>query len=489
VTTTLSPPGQLPDPIGGRSAPALTVLLTSVAYFMVTLDALVVVTALPSIHRDLGGGVSTLQWTVSAYGIAFGAGILTAAALGDRLGRRRVYVAGLTLFTAASAACALSPSAAVLIGVRAVQGLGAAAVLPLGLTLLTSAFPADRRGAVVGIWGGIAGLAVAAGPLIGGSITQGLSWHWIFWVNVPVGALAIIGARLRLHESFGPPAPLDVPALVLGSAGVGLLTWGLVQAGQTGWGSADNVVGLTLGVLLMLGFVEHENRTVQPMIPLNLFRTLSFSAAVTTQFLMASAIFSAAFLTSQYFQFARGYSPLGTGLRFLPWTVTPLVVAPIAGALFDNVGGRVLTVPGLAMQAVGFAWIVDLAGHSAAYHSYVLPFILAGIGISMSLPSVTASGLNSVAPELLGKAAGTLNTMQQFGAVFGVAIVTSVFNSRGSLASPADVTSGYRPALATAAGLSAIGALTALGLSKRSGRAALHDQRPSRRLPVVLPPP
>jgi EmrB/QacA subfamily drug resistance transporter len=445
----------------------LTVLLTSVAYFMVTLDALVVVTALPSMHRDLGGGIGTLQWTVSAYSIAFGAGILTGAALGDRLGRRRVYVVGLALFTAASAACALAPTAETLVAFRAVQGLGAATVLPLGLTLLTSAFPAERRGAVVGIWGGIAGLAVAAGPLVGGSITEGLNWHWIFWVNVPIGVLAVMGARLRLSESFGPRAPLDVPALALVSGGVALLIWGLVQGSQSGWGSAQNVIGLALGALLMLGFVGREARTPQPMIPLGLFRTTAFSAAVTTQFLMASAIFSAAFLTSQYFQFARGYSPLGTGLRFLPWTAAPLVVAPIAGSLFDKVGARALTVPGLVMQAVGFAWIVDLAGHSAAYGSYVLPFIIAGTGISMALPCVTASGLNSVEPAMLGKAAGTLNTMQQFGAVFGVAVVTAVFNSKGSLASPAAVTTGYRPALAAAAGLSLLGALTAAGLSRR----------------------
>jgi EmrB/QacA subfamily drug resistance transporter len=476
ATTDASWTGRPGDPVTASPARALTVLLTSVAYFMVTLDALVVVTALPSIHRDLGGGIGTLQWTVSAYSIAFGAGILTATALGDRLGRRRVYVAGLALFTAASAACALAPSPEVLVAFRAVQGLGAATVLPLGLTILTSAFTAERRGLVVGIWGGIAGLAVAAGPLVGGSITQGLNWHWIFWVNVPIGVMAVIGARLRLPESYGPSAPLDVPALVLVSAGVGLLIWGLVQGSQDGWGGGQNVIGLSLGGLLILGFVLREASTPEPMIPLGLFREVNFSAAVATQFLMASAIFSAAFLTSQYFQFARGFSPLGSGLRFLPWTATPLLVAPIAGTLFDKVGGRALAVPGLLMQAIGFSWIVYLAGHSAGYGSFVLPFVVAGTGISMALPCVTASGLNAVGPALLGKAAGTLNTMQQFGAVFGVAIVTAVFSSNGSLATPAAVTNGYRPALATAAGLSALGAVTAVGLSRRS-RVIAHAPR------------
>ena len=446
--------------------PGTTVLLTAVAYFMVTLDTLVVVTALPSIHRSFGGGIATLQWTVSAYTIAFGAGILTAAALGDRLGRRRVYVVGLALFTAASAACALAPDANLLIAFRAIQGIGAAIVMPLSLTILTSAFPIEKRGAVVGIWGGIAGVAVAAGPLIGGGITQGLNWHWIFWVNVPIGVAATVGAVLRLPESYGPRARLDVPALVLVSGGVAVLIWGLVQGGQNGWGTSQNLVGLFVGAAMLAGFVWWESRALEPMIPLSLFKRISFSSAVTTQFFMAAAIFSAAFLTSQYFQFARGNSPLGTGLRFLPWTGTPLVIAPIAGALSDRLGARALIVPGLLMQALGFGWMVHLAATSAPYSSFVVPFIIAGVGISMALPSVTAGGLNAVPQDLLGKAAGTLNTLQQFGAVFGVAVVTAVFNAHGSLATPAAVTSGYRPALAVSAGASALGAVAAVGIRR-----------------------
>jgi EmrB/QacA subfamily drug resistance transporter len=457
-----------------HSSQGMTILLTAVAYFMVTLDALVVVTALPSIHRTLGGGISTLQWTVSAYTIAFGAGILTASAIGDRLGRRKVYVVGLSLFTAASAACALAPTATSLIAFRAVQGLGAAIVMPLSLTILTAAFPPEKRGAVVGIWGGIAGLAVACGPLIGGGITQGLNWHWIFWVNVPIGVLATIGASTRLAESYGPKARLDVPALVLVSSGVGVLIWGLVQGGQDGWGSTQNLAGLIIGALLLGGFVWWETRAPEPMIPLHLFTRVSFSSAVGAQFFMAAAIFSAAFLTSQFFQFALGDSPLGTGLRFLPWTATPLIVAPLAGALSDRVGARALVVPGLLMQAFGFAWMVKIAATSSDYAGFVVPFMIAGVGISMALPSVTAGGLNAVPPALLGKAAGTLNTMQQFGAVFGVAVVTAVFNAHGSLASAASVTSGYRPALAVSAGASVLGAIVALGI--RRARITVPDR-------------
>ena len=449
----------------------LTVLLTSVAYFMVALDTLVVVTALPSIHRELGGNVGTLQWAVNAYVLAFGAGIITAAAIGDRIGRRRMYMVGLAVFTAASAGCALAPDIGALIACRAIEGIGAAIIMPLGLTLLTSAFPAERRGAVIGIWGGVAGLAVASGPLIGGAVTQDLNWHWIFWVNVPIGILAIAGSRLRLAESRGPAARLDLPALVLIAAGVGAVTWGLVQAGQVGWGSAQTLTALSLGAVAIAGFLAWERRAAEPMIPLGLFRSRSFSAAVATQFLLAAGIYSAAFLISQYFQFALGDSPLGTGLRFLPWTATPMIIAPIAGALFDKIGARPLIVPGLLMQAAGFAWLVYLAARSAGYASYVAPFLIAGVGISMALPSVSAAGLNAVAPQALGKAAGVMNTMQQFGAVVGIAVATTVFNANGSLAGPAAITSGFRPALGVSAGLSVLGAVAALGI-RRAPRTA-----------------
>jgi EmrB/QacA subfamily drug resistance transporter len=465
--------GRAQQQVPGASASALTVLLTSVAYFMVALDTLVVVTALPSIHRDLGGNVGALQWAVNAYVLAFGATIITAAALGDLIGRRRMYVIGLAVFTAASAACALAPSIGVLVACRAVEGIGAGIIMPLGLTLLTSAFPVERRGAVIGIWGGVAGLAVASGPLIGGAVTQGLNWHWIFWVNVPIGIAAIVGSRLRLAESRGPATRLDLPALVLIAAGVGALTWGLVQAGQVGWRSAQTLTALSLGALLIMAFLAWERRAPEPMIPLGLFRSGSFAAAVATQFLLAAAIYSAAFLTSQYFQVGVGDSPLGTGLRFLPWTATPMVIAPIAGAVYDKIGARPLIVPGLLMQAAGFAWIVYLAGHSSGYAGYIIPFVIAGVGISMAIPCVSAAGLNSVAPQALGKAAGVMNTMQQFGAVFGIAIATTVFNANGSLAGAATVTSGYRPALVVSAGLSVLGAATALGIrAVRAGRAA-----------------
>jgi EmrB/QacA subfamily drug resistance transporter len=471
TTRDAAPPGAIP------ARQALTIALTSVAFFMVVLDALVVVTALPSVHRSLGGSLGTLQWTVNAYSMAFGAGIITAAALGDRLGRRRVYTAGLAVFTLASAACALAPDVGLLITARTVQGLGAAVITPLSLTILTSAFPAERRGAIVGIWGGISGLGVAVGPLIGGAVTQGLSWHWVFWLNVPVGVAAVAGARLRLPESRGPRTRLDIPGLALISVGAAALIWAVVQGSQSGWTRASVLLGLALGATAIAAFLAWEARVAQPMIPLGLFRSGSFSAAVAAGFLTGASIYAAAFLTSEYFQLGLHDSPLETGLRFLPWTATPLVIAPLAGALSDRVGARALLVPGLLLQAAGFTWIVALAGSQGGYARYLAPLIIAGVGVSMAIPTASAAALNVVGPGSLGKASAIYNTLRQFGAVFGVAIGTAIFNSHGSLAGPAAVTSGYRPAMAAAAGCSVLGAVVAVAVR---GRAVAGGHGPRR---------
>jgi EmrB/QacA subfamily drug resistance transporter len=443
-----------------------TLALTSVAFFMVALDSLVVVTALPSIHRDLGADLSTLEWTVNAFTLAFAAGIITAAALGDRVGRLRVFVSGLGLFTLASAACALAPSAEILIAARTVQGIGAAMVMPLSLTILAAAFPPERRGAIVGIWGGIGGLAVASGPLVGGAVTQGLDWHWIFWVNVPIGLLAIVLSLARLAESHGPTTRLDLPAIVLVAGGATALVWGLIRAGDTGWGSPA-IAMLSLGILLIAGFVAWERRASHPMLPVTLFRSRAFSAANTTGFLMAGAIFSAAFLIAQYLQFVLGYSPLNTGLRLLPWTATPLVVAPLAGRLSDRIGTRPVLVAGMLLQGIGLAWVATVATAGVEYGQLVVPLVVAGVGISMALPVTPTAVLGAVAPGDMGKASGVNSTLQRFGAAFAIAIAAAVFAANGHLGTATSFTAGFRPALAVVAGLSVVGAITALAIGPR----------------------
>jgi len=465
---------QLTKPAGWALA------LTSVAFFMTALDTLVVITALPAIHASLGGSVSTLEWTVNAYTLTLAAGIITGAALGDRFGRRRMYVAGLLLFTAASAACALAPSAGLLIGARAIQGLGAALITPLSLTILASAFPAERRGAVVGIMGAIGGLAIAGGPLIGGAVVQGPGWHWIFWLNVPIGLMAAALAMSRLPESRGPAARIDLPGVAMAATGAVALAWGLVRTTDVGWGSPQVIGALILAAVLIAGFIGWERRAAEPMLPLRLLRIRAFAAANATGFLMFASITSAAFMMAQYFQLGLGYTPLNTGLRFLPWTLTPLLIAPAAGALADKIGSRPLMVLGLAMQGAGLAWIALSATSTAGYGRFVLPLIVAGVGISMAIPTVPTTALNAVPPADMGKASGVQNTLQRFGAVFGVAIVAAVFSANGHLGSPATLISGFRPALAAAASLSLAGALTALGArARRSSPSASPQQAPA----------
>ncbi len=444
-----------------------TLGLTSVAFFMVALDALVVITALPAIHRDLGGSLSSLEWAVNAYLLVFAAGIITAAALGDRLGRRLVYVAGLALFTAASAACALAPSASLLITARALQGLGAAIVTPLSLTILTTTFPAERRGSIVGLWGGIAGLAVATGPLVGGAVTQGLNWHWIFWVNVPIGLAAAILSASRLGESHGPATKLDLPGVGLASGGSAGIVWGLMRAGDAGWSSPEVLVALGLGVLLLVGFVAWERRALAPMVPLRLFRIRAFAAANATAILMTATILSAAFLMAQFFQLALGYGPLATGIRLLPWTATPLLVAPAAGTVADRLGPRPLMVAGLLLQGLGLAWIALVATTGVGYAPLVAPLVVAGVGISMALPTTPVAALSVVAPPQVGTASGVVNTLQRFGGAFGVAVVSAVFVAHGNLGTAATVDAGFRPALAVAAGFSILGAASALAVTAR----------------------
>ena len=438
--------------------------LTSVAYFMVVLDSLVVVTALPRMQQDLHADLAALQWTVNAYGIAFAAGIITAAALGDRFGRRRVFILGLLLFTLSSAACALAPDAAALIVARTVQGLGAAVILPLSLTILTAAFPPQRRGLIVGIYGGLAGLAVAAGPLVGGAVTESLGWHWIFWLNVPIGLLAAaLGMRL-LPESHGAAQRLDLPGVALVTGGVVALVWALVRVNQDGWSSPQTVGTLLAGCALLLAFVWWQRRADAPLVPLGLFRSRAFAAGTVTAFLMSGATFAAAFLITQEFQFARGYSPISAGLRLLPFFATPMIISPWAGAISDRIGRRPIMVTGLVLQALGFAWVAARGSLRTSWVELAVALLVAGVGISMALPTVPTAVLNAVPATRLGTASGINFMAQRFGAVFAIAIGGAVFSAHGHLGDPAAVTAGFRPALWSIVVFAAAAAVAALAI-------------------------
>jgi EmrB/QacA subfamily drug resistance transporter len=438
--------------------------LTSIAYFMVVLDSLVVVTALPRMQQDLHADLAALQWTVNSYGIAFAAGIITAAALGDRFGRRRVFTLGLALFTLSSAVCALAPNAAMLIVARTFQGLGAAVVLPLSLTILTTAFPPQRRGLIVGIYGGLAGLAVAAGPLVGGAVTESLDWHWIFWLNVPIGLLTtMLGTRL-LPESHGTAQRLDLSGVALVTGGVVALVWCLVRANDVGWSSLQTVGTLLAGCALLLAFVWWQRRAHAPLVPMGLFRSQAFAAGNVTTFLMSGATFGAAFLITQEFQFARGYSPISAGLRLLPFFATPMVISPLAGAISDRIGRRPIIVTGLTLQALGFAWVAARGSLRTSWVELVVALLVAGVGISMALPTVPTAVLNAVPTTHLGKASGINYMAQRFGTVFAIAIGSAVFSAHGHLGNPAAVTAGFRPALWSSVVFAALAAVAALAI-------------------------
>jgi EmrB/QacA subfamily drug resistance transporter len=455
-----------------KAATRWVVALTGIGSLMAALDTLVVSTALSEIRQDLGASIEQLEWTVNAYNLSFAVLLLTGAALGDRFGRRRLYAAGLALFAAASAVSALAPDVGWLIGARAAQGAGSALIMPLGLALLSAAFPPERRGTAIGIFSAITGLAVASGPLVGGAVVEGINWQWIFWLNVPIGLLAVPLVLTRMKESYGSDTGLDLRGLALVTTGTLALVWGLMRGNQIGWTSVELIASLAAGALLLAGFVAWELRAREPMLPIRFFRSRSFSAGNAAIFFTFASLFGAVFFYAQLLQFAQGYGPLGTGLRLLPWTATFMTVAPLAGALSDRIGERPLMVAGLSLQAAGMAWLALIAEPGLAYSEMLAPFIVAGVGISMAIPAAQNSVVGSIGIDAVGKAAGANSMMRELGGVFGVAVVVAVFAATGSYASAAAFTDGFGPAIGVAAALALAGAVAGLALPGRRRRTA-----------------
>jgi EmrB/QacA subfamily drug resistance transporter len=435
--------------------------------FMVTLDNLVVSTALPVIRTDLNASIQDLQWFVNAYTLPFAAFLLTAAALGDRLGRRRMFVAGLVVFTLASAAAALATAPWELTAARAIQGLGGAAVAPLSLTLLAQAVPDRMRTAAVGIWGGISGLGVAVGPVVGGAVVDGMDWHWIFWLNVPVGIVAVILAATVLRESRGGARRLDPLGLVLSAAGLLLVVWGVVDGPDHGWSSPRIVSMLAGGAVLLLAFFFWQARNRTPMLPLSLFRSRGFSVvnAVTLTFTVGA--FGSVFLLSQFFQVVSGLSPFEAGLRTLPWTAAPMVVAPLAGLFGDRIGQRNLIFAGQVLLAAALGWTALTSTPDLAYGNLVVAFVMAGIGMGLTFAPISTMALGSVSEGERGVASGANNTIREVGVAAGVATLASIFSSFGGYASGQNFVDGMRPAVLVGAAIVAAGAIIALLLPKR----------------------
>jgi EmrB/QacA subfamily drug resistance transporter len=453
-----------------------TFAISSIALFMAALDNLVVTTALPVIRASFQANLAELEWIVNAYTLTFAVLLLTGAALGDRFGRKRLFILGLAIFTGGSAVAALSSNVTVLIVARAIQGLGGAILTPLSLTILSAAVPRERRAVALGAWGGIAGLAIAIGPLVGGAISEGLAWQAIFWINVPIGLIAIPMAYARLSETRGPSTRLDLPGLGLVSAGLFAVVWGLVRANEQGWTSPEILGSFGLGIVLLAGFVAWEARTAEPMLPLRLFRSRSFSAANVVSMLMTFGMFGSIFLLAQFFQVVQHYSPLGAGLRTLPWTIMPVFVAPIAGLLSARTGTRPLLVVGMSLQAIALGWMSLVITPTVDYLAIVPSFILAGVGMGLFFAPIANVVLSAVRPEEEGKASGANNAIRELGGVFGVAVLASVFASNGSYATGQTFVDGLVPAMQVGAVVVALGAIAALALGGRRRVAESDDE-------------
>ena len=441
-----------------------TLAITSVAVFMVTLDNLVVTTAIPVIRQDLHASLSGLQWTVNAYTLTFAVLLLTGAALGDRFGRRRLLAVGVAIFTAASAAAALAPSIIALDCARALQGVGGAIVMPLTLTVLSAAVPASRRGLALGIWGGISGLAVAFGPLVGGAVVSGISWHWIFWLNVPIGLVLLPLILLRLDESRGPVAKFDLLGLGLASGGLVGIVWGLVRANEVGWTSPKIVGAFIVGSALLAAFVVWELHAEHPMLPMRFFGNRTFALANVSSLFMFFGMFGSIFFIAQFFQTVQGLSPLQSGLRILPWTAMPMLVAPVAGALSDRIGGHRLMGAGLTLQAIGLGWIAAVSTPTTPYTELVGPFALSGLGMALFFAPVANVVLSSVRPDQEGQASGANNAIRELGGVFGVAVLAAVFAAKGGYGSGQQFVDGMNPAVFIGAALVGVGAIAAFAI-------------------------
>ncbi|MEV0716674.1 DHA2 family efflux MFS transporter permease subunit [Asanoa sp. NPDC050611] len=469
MTTTATPvAAEVPGAPAARSRSLAAVLIAvGVPMFMVTLDNLVVTTALPVIRTSLGASLTDLSWFVNAYTLPFAALLLTAAAIGDRIGRRQLFVAGIALFTLASAACALATEPWMLTTARAVQGVGGAMVMPLSLTLLAAAVPEKMRNAAIGIWGGISGLGVAVGPVVGGAVAEGLDWTWIFWLNVPVGVLAIVLVRSVLAESHGGRGKLDPLGLVLVSTGMFGLIWGVVHGADDGWTSLSVLGTLIGGAVLLAAFVAWERRAPSPMLPPRLFRSRGFSVVNVVAFLFSVGVFGSVFLLAQFFQVVQGLGPFGSGVRTLPWTAAPMVVAPIAGLIVGRVGSRFLIVLGQVLLGAGLLWIALSSAVDVGFGSLVPAFVLAGIGMGLTFAPLSTVALASVAPSEQGVASGTMNMVREFGVAVGVAALASVFASQGSYGTPSSYVDGLVPAVLVGAAVVGGAALAGLLLPGR----------------------
>ena len=463
--------GAVPRPsapgAGDRRKPLWVIIVAcSVPMFMVALDNLVVSTALRTMAVDLDASTTELQWFVNAYVLSFACLLLTGAALGDRFGRRRIFVAGIALFTLASVGCGLADSSEQLILMRAVQGLGASAVMPLSLTLLAEEVPDKKRNLALGLWSAVSGLAVALGPVVGGAVVDGLDWQWIFWINIPVCLVAIPLVLVVLRESSLAGTRLDLLGMLLTTAGLLAVVWAIVNGEDEGWTSGIILSAFAGGAVLLALFVMWERRAPQPLLPLSFYRVRAFVFSNLVSASMYFGVFGSIFLLSQFFQIAPVRTPLEAGVLTLAWTLMAMFVAPVAGALTDKVGGGRLMALGLFLQAIGLAWINLVATSDTPYSRMVGAMVVAGIGMGLVFAPTAAVVLGSVGPQYRGKASGANNTVREIGGALGTAILSSVFVHYGDDRTAQGFVDGMKPGIWIGVAVVLVGALCALAIPR-----------------------
>ena len=452
-----------PAPRTSRRTPIwLVIVAVSLPMFMATLDNLVMTSALPVIQADLHSSVGQLSWFMNAYTLGFATFMLPAATLGDRIGRRRVMVAGIVVFTAASIAAGLSTTSGALIAARAVEGFGAAAIMPLSLTLLASAVPERMRAAAIGIWGGVSGLGVALGPVIGGAVVQGGTWEAIFWLNVPVAFVAVPLLLATVGESTGEWKRLDLVGTALVGGAVFLGIWGIVHGNDDGWTSRTVLLPLVIAGALVPAYIAWARRRTYAVLPLRLFSARGFTVANVIGLTFTLGMFGTVFLLSQYLQVVQGYSPLAAGIRTLPWTAAPMVFAPLAGALNPRVGTRNLLIVGLSLQAAALVWFASLTESHAAYSHFVPALLIAGIGMGLTFAPSSTVVLEGLADDDFAIASSSYSTVREFGVALGIAVLTAVFLGCGGQISPTGYDGAIGAALLTGAGAVMIALIASL---------------------------
>jgi EmrB/QacA subfamily drug resistance transporter len=449
--------------------------------FMIMLDNTVVNVALPSIQRELGADLSSLEWIVTGYALTFAALMLIGGKLADAYGRRRIFIVGITIFTLSSLACGMAGTENQLIAARIVQGAGAALMNPATLSIIAATFPPRQRGTAIGIWAGVAALALAIGPLVGGLLTEHVGWEWIFFVNVPVGVLAIAASLLLIDESRDEThASLDIPGLALSAIGLFALTYGLIEANSYGWGSARIVGSFAVAVVALVGFVMRERRARAPMLDLTLFRNGTYAGANIVVLLVALAMFGVFFFVSLYMQNILGYSAVQAGAAFLPMTILIIVAAPIAGKTSDRIGSRWLMTAGMTLLAVQLLYFSQL-GPKATYWALLPAMLIGGLGMSLTMTPSAAAATRAVPVDKAGVGSAVLNACRQVGGSVGIALMGAIVaHEAGGQRTIAAFMRGFERSLLVAAAIALAGAVVAAVLVRP------HEREESVEVPAEI---